>query len=302
MECIRIAFVYNLVKRGHKMSKNFIIVTFYVGILTGCAGSATHQVVSAYQASDDVLSCSDIDSEIIKTQAVIDAINKDKEDISGADVVDTVLWFPFNLLAKSQNYQESLNAADRRIARLHELRKERGCYSTLGSKQKHTTSLLSQELNELNKLYKSGALTKEEYKVAKQKVLNDNTFYYYPTQPKVVDIEPKGDNRYPYKLTGSEIKKHFHRYKNFTFDKAPKSDFTIKIRSFNDIDRICDMCRITIGSGSMNIKETQNQVCFYWDDVSYPSSSCFEVVKIEDNRYQLIDPVDGETYGYKVAY
>ena len=284
------------------MNNKFLVLILYISVLSGCAGSATHQVVSSHQAGDDALTCTAIDSEIIKTQAVIDAIKQDKEDISGPDVVDTLLWFPFNLLAKSQNYKESLNAADRRIQRLQELRKERACNVAAAPKQKYRTSALSKELKELNDLYKSGALTADEYKSAKQIVLN-NTLTSSPTiktQSKTIEKKPEDDVGYPHKLTGDEIKEHYLRNNNFIFDRAPRADFTLKILSFNNIERDCSKCGMKFGDGYMNIKESQNQVCFYWSIVTYPSSGCFDVIQIEGNRYQLIDPTDGETYGYKV--
>ena len=107
--------------------KNLILTAVAGLLLGGCAGSANHKIVTAYEAKDVELSCSDIDSEINKAQEVIDEVNKDKSDVSGADVVDAVLWFPFNLIAKSANYNKALEAADKRIARLSELRKEKGC-------------------------------------------------------------------------------------------------------------------------------------------------------------------------------
>ncbi len=139
-----------------------------------------------------------------------------------------------------------------------------------------------------------------EYKTTKQIVLNDITRLYSQTHSSEMDKKTKGDNRYPYKLTGPKINDHFQRYKNFTFDKGPNRDFTLKIRSFNNIERDCILCGTTTGYGSISIKGAQNQVCFYWDNVQYPSSTCFEVIQIEGNRYQLIDPDDGETYGYTV--
>ncbi len=141
----------------------------------------------------------------------------------------------------------------------------------------------------------------DEYTSGEQKVLSDEPKRLnYQTQPKIIDKKPEDDVGYPHKLTGDEIKEHYQRNNNFIFDRVPRSDFTLKILSFNNIERDCDMCNVYTGSGVMNIKESQNQVCFDWDDVSYPSSTCFDVIQIEDNRYQLIDPTDGETYGYKV--
>ena len=102
-----------------KLTASAICIVF----LSGCAGSASHPILSAHEAEDDKMSCSTVDAQILKAQAVIDGVNKDRSDVTGADVVDTLLWFPFNLIAKSINYRDALEAADRRIARLQELKK-----------------------------------------------------------------------------------------------------------------------------------------------------------------------------------
>ena len=95
--------------------------------LTGCAGSADHDVLATHEARDSSLDCEGLKHEIWKAQSVIDAVNKDREDVSGADVIDGVLYFPFNLIAKSSNYEKALEAAGARIERLESLQKERDC-------------------------------------------------------------------------------------------------------------------------------------------------------------------------------
>ncbi len=95
--------------------------------ISGCAGSASHKVLSAYEAKDLSLSCQEIEIEMYKAQEVIDAVAKDREDLSGKDMLDGVLWFPFNLIAKSGNYKKATKAAGERIARLDALKKEKDC-------------------------------------------------------------------------------------------------------------------------------------------------------------------------------
>ena len=142
-------------------------------ILFGCAGSATHDVVSAYQSKDSTLTCSEIDKEIVLAQVIIDGINEDKSGISGADIMDGLLYFPFNMIAKNQNYKNSLSAADKRIERLENLKIDKDCKETSKEIIKIKTSL-SQELKELTKMYKSGDLTKIEFEKAKNKLLLEN--------------------------------------------------------------------------------------------------------------------------------
>ena len=68
-------------------------------LLINCAGSATHDVVSAHKAGDTDLTCKELDQEIVRAQVIIDGVEKDKSGMSGADILDGLLWFPFNLIA-----------------------------------------------------------------------------------------------------------------------------------------------------------------------------------------------------------
>lgn len=139
-------------------------------LLINCAGSATHDVVSAHKAGDTDLTCKELDQEIVRAQVIIDGVEKDKSGMSGADILDGLLWFPFNLIAKSQNYKNSLNSADRRIERVEQLKVDKGCESR-SEEIKAKTEDLTQKLLDLNQLYKDGGLTKSEYTKAKRKLL-----------------------------------------------------------------------------------------------------------------------------------
>lgn len=141
-------------------------------LLAGCAGSASHEILTENKAGDDRLSCEQLESEVIKAQVVIDGVKQDQQDVSGKDVVDGVLWFPFNLMAKDTNYKDSLAAADKRLARLAVLKKEKGCTSAPGQTKKKTEDAL-EKIKKLNDLYKDGALTKEEYMSAKKRLLDE---------------------------------------------------------------------------------------------------------------------------------
>lgn len=150
------------------------IIAGSVVILTGCAGSADHAILTSYQATDTTLNCAGLQTELVKAQMVIDGVNKDQEDISGADVMDGILWFPFNLIAKSDNYEKALSAAGERVERLEKLKKEKGCKAVDEAETKSAVSKMAEELKALNQLRKDGALTEDEYSEAKRKVLNGN--------------------------------------------------------------------------------------------------------------------------------
>lgn len=103
---------------------------------------------------------------------------------------------------------------------------------------------------------------------------------------------------YPRKLTGKEISEHFQRHKIFTFDQAPKVDFTITIKADGSLERYCRLCTMAYDSGAMQIKVAQDRVCIDWDMVSYPRSGCFELIQMDKHRYHLVDQDNGEVYGY----
>ncbi len=147
-----------------------IVIYLTCLLLINCAGSAQHDVVSAHKAGDTDLTCKQLDQEIVRAQVIIDGVEKDKSGMSGADILDGLLWFPFNLIAKSQNYKNSLNSADRRIERVEQLKVDKGCESR-SEEIKAKTEDLTQQLLDLNQLYKDGALTKSEYTKAKRKLL-----------------------------------------------------------------------------------------------------------------------------------
>jgi len=107
--------------------RQVIAISLIILGIYGCAGSANHKVLTSYELSDINLDCPNIDIKMAKAQDVIDTVNQDKDDINGKDVIDGILWFPFNLIAKSSNYNKALEAADGRLERLNGLKGEIGC-------------------------------------------------------------------------------------------------------------------------------------------------------------------------------
>ena len=150
--------------------ENLLILLIIVS-LSGCAGSATHKVVTANTANDPKLTCEDLKQEIIKTQAIIDGVNKDKEDISGADVIDGLLYFPFNLVAKDSNYNKALEAADKRIATCRELQKEKGCEENVALTNEIANDLANRMLA-LKELHEMGVIDDKEYERSRTELLD----------------------------------------------------------------------------------------------------------------------------------
>jgi len=144
-----------------------VIVTSAI-FLAGCAGSANHEVVSAYNATDDSMTCQQLTAEQVRVQAIINAVNQDKDDVSGKDMLDGILWFPFNLIAKNNNYKSALAAADSRLARVDTLRKGKGCSE---EQLVEAEKGLESRLEELKRLRDKGLITEDEYNASRKKAL-----------------------------------------------------------------------------------------------------------------------------------
>lgn len=112
-------------------SLHAVLSTCLVGAITcGCANSASHEVVRATGSNDDLLGCAEIDNEIRRVNSIADGVQQDKKDMTGADVVDGLLWFPFNVIAKQANYASASKAAQARIDTLTVLKNRKGCSDT----------------------------------------------------------------------------------------------------------------------------------------------------------------------------
>jgi hypothetical protein len=152
------------------LMKNLLILLSII-LFSGCAGSATHEVMTSNTASDNEFTCKKLKQEIILAQAIIDGVIKDKEDISGADVIDGVLYFPFNLVAKHENYNAALEAADRRIATCRELERKKGCEENIALTNEISSDLVNR-MSALKDLHKRGLIDDKEYERSKAELLN----------------------------------------------------------------------------------------------------------------------------------
>ena len=133
-----------------------------------CADKS-HMVMNAYNPGDDNLSCSDLQNETIKAELIIDAVNKDKESVSGAEVFDAVMWGFLPYLAKSNNHKDALEGANNRLKRLNELKETKQC-SSLGNEKEEKKDIVNEQLRQLKNMYEAGDLTKDEYNIAVEKL------------------------------------------------------------------------------------------------------------------------------------
>lgn len=138
-------------------------------MLGGCAGSASHEVVTAHNATDDAMTCQQLTAEQVRVQAIINAVNQDKNDVTGKDMLDGLLWFPFNLIAKDSNYKSSLNAANTRLTRIDSLRKDKSCSE---EQLVDASKGLEAKLEELKSLRDKDLITEEEYNQSRKDALS----------------------------------------------------------------------------------------------------------------------------------
>lgn len=138
-------------------------------MLGGCAGSANHEVVAAYNASDELMNCQQLTAEQVRVQAIVNAVNQDKNDVTGKDMLDGLMWFPFNLIAKDSNYKSSLNAANARLTRIDSLRKDKSCSE---EQLAEASKGLEAKLEELKSLRDKDLITEEEYNQSRKDALS----------------------------------------------------------------------------------------------------------------------------------
>ena len=150
-------------------NKNTFVNLFFTVVLFGCA-SQSHQVINAYKHGDENMSCDAIQNEIARAEIIIESVVKDKSNISGAEVIDTVLWGPFSAVARNQNYKAALEAANKRLERLKILKNNK-CIDT-ESDTIETKNKTSKQFKQLKAMYEAGDLTKSEYDIALEKLLN----------------------------------------------------------------------------------------------------------------------------------
>ena len=89
--------------------KNLTII--FLLLLFGCADKS-HTVINTYNPGDNNLTCAEIQNEVIKAELIIDAVKKDKKSISGAEVLDAVMWGFIPAITKGQNHKKAVEAAN----------------------------------------------------------------------------------------------------------------------------------------------------------------------------------------------
>ena len=155
------------------MKKFLGILVFSVSIilLDACAKPT---VVNVVLPGDEELNCEQLENAVAESQK----IKRDAEyaaEGTGGNVTRLLLFWP--AWAKTlHNADVAIMAANDRIYHLFNIMKKKSCSAVdkIEAQITNTTTSISitEQLKELKEMYKSGDLTKEEYKKAKKKILD----------------------------------------------------------------------------------------------------------------------------------
>ena len=155
---------------------NIFILSAIILILNSCAKPTVVEIV---QPNDDKLNCEELKTEIAEVQKIKEEAVFSKD--SGGNYARVILFWP--AWAQSlHNADEAILAANDRKHHLIKIMKKKKCKgaekleANIKDKQATTTSVsqenIAEQLKTLKELYDAGDLTEEEYKKAKDKVIN----------------------------------------------------------------------------------------------------------------------------------
>ena len=155
---------------------NIFILSAIILILNSCAKPTVVEIV---QPNDDKLNCEELKTEIAEVQKIKEEAVFSKD--SGGNYARVILFWP--AWAQSlHNADEAILAANDRKHHLIKIMKKKKCKgaekleANIKDKQATTTSVsqenIAEQLKTLKELHDAGDLTEEEYKKAKDKVIN----------------------------------------------------------------------------------------------------------------------------------
>tara|TARA_B100000427_G_C15491666_1_gene587927 strand:+ start:881 stop:1363 length:483 start_codon:yes stop_codon:yes gene_type:complete len=155
---------------------DIFILSGIILILNSCAKPTVVEIV---QPNDDKLNCEELKIEIAEVQKIKEEAVFSKD--SGGNYARVILFWP--AWAQSlHNADEAILAANDRKHHLIKIMKKKKCKgaekleANIKDKPATTTSVsqenIAEQLKTLKELYDSGDLTEEEYKKAKDKVIN----------------------------------------------------------------------------------------------------------------------------------
>ena len=146
-----------------------LILSISIILLNGCAKPT---VVNIVLSEDYELDCRQLENAVAESQKIKREAEYAKEG-TGGNVTRLILFWP--AWAKTlHNADVAIRAADDRIYHLFNIMKKKKCDGTdkIEAQITNTAISITEQLKELKEMYKSGYLTKEEYKKAKKKILD----------------------------------------------------------------------------------------------------------------------------------
>jgi hypothetical protein len=104
---------------------------------------------------------------------------------------------------------------------------------------------------------------------------------------------------YPRTLTANDAIQYFAQHPKIEMRK-PREGFDFMIKG-KDIERYCGTCGTSTGYGTVNYRLNENQVCFDWDNVSFPDSGCFTFVQVSPGGFELQNKHGEQVYAWGSA-
>ena len=155
-----------------KKFQGILVLIISVILLYACAKPT---VVNVVLPGDEELNCEQLEVAVAESQKIKREAEHAKEG-TGGNITRVMLFWP--AWAKTlHNADVAVRAADDRIFHLFKIMKKKSCTNIDKIEAQilnieNTEITITQQLKELKEMYKSGDLTKEEYKKAKKKILD----------------------------------------------------------------------------------------------------------------------------------
>ena len=152
--------------------KNFYLIIFSVIILFFMAACAKPKVIDIVMPEDKNLKCSELTDAYLETRRFKEeAIATQNQQ--GAQTTRMIIFWPA-LVQSMLNADTAIKAANDRAYHVIDLMRVKKCSDAeryFSELTKTSSRKISAEIRSLNKLYKKGILTEEEFIKAKKKVL-----------------------------------------------------------------------------------------------------------------------------------
>ena len=146
-----------------------LVVGISIILLNSCAKPT---VVNVVLPGDNKLNCEQLENEVADAQKIKREAEYAKEG-TGGNAARLLLFWPA-WAQTLHNADVAIIAANDRIYHLFKIMKKKKCSDVdkIEAQIINTETSITEQLKELKKMYKSGDLTKEEYKKAKKKILD----------------------------------------------------------------------------------------------------------------------------------